>query len=125
MNVTHVTGPSITLETWLQARLREAPLELADAIRSLVVGVPSDDEEGLVSVALDALETVANGAGTRGSAINLLAADAILTYAFEAAAEPGLGGSAARALRLARRIGPRGVIGERFHTRAEARGDAG
>ena len=119
-----VTSPSTTLETWLQARLREAPPELADAIRSLVDGVPTDDEEGLVSVALDALETVAEGQGTRGSAINLLAADAILTYALEAAADPGLGGSAARALRLARRIGPRGLIGERFHARPGAREDA-
>ena len=113
-------SPPVPLGTWLEARLREAPSELAEAIRSRVEGVPDESEEGLVSVALDALDAAASGTGSRGSAIELLAADALLTYALEAAADPALGGSAARALRLARRIGPAGLLGERFDMPAEA-----
>ena len=114
------SSPPITLGTWLEARLPAAPPELADAIRARVEGVLGDGEEGLVSVALDALEAAAGGAGSRGSAIELLAADAILTYALEAAADPELGGSAARALRLSRRIGPAGLIGDRLGAPPEA-----
>lgn len=114
------SSPPVSLGTWLEARLREAPPELADAIRVRVEGVPDDVEEGLVSVALEALETAASGRGNRRSAIELLAADAILTYALEAAADPRLGGGAARALRLARRIGPAGLIGARLDAPPEA-----
>ncbi|WP_419949408.1 hypothetical protein [Candidatus Palauibacter sp.] len=115
-----VSSPRITLATWLETRLREAPPELAEAIRSRVAEVLDDGEEGLVYVALEALEAAASGGGSRGSAIDLLAADAILTYALEAAADPALGGSAARALHLSRRIGPAGLIGERFDAPPEA-----
>ena len=119
----HAAGSSGTLESWLEARLASVPRELAGAIRSLVNGAleeGQDGEEELVTVALDTLEAVAAGGGTRGSAIDLLASDALLTYAFEAAADPERGGSAARARRLARRIGPTGLIGARFDVPAEA-----
>lgn len=111
------------LEAWLGRRLQEAPPELARAIRARVNGRLDDGEEGLVAAALDTLEAVAAGEGARGSALDLLAADAILTYAFEAAADPELGGSAARALRLARRIGPNGWIGDRFDAAGDAHGE--
>lgn len=101
--------------------MRAAPAELGDVIRSLVAGGLDEGEEGLVTVAVGVLEAVAGGGGTRESAIELLAADAILTYAFEAAADPARGGSAARALRLARRVGPVGLMGRRFDASPEAR----
>ena len=109
-----VESDALTLEAWLARRLESAPPELAEAVRPLVRGRLAEGEDGLVHAALDALETATEGEATRADAVTLLAADAILTYALEAAADPALGGSAARASRLAERIGPGGVIGERF-----------
>ncbi|MDE2661620.1 MAG: hypothetical protein OXI39_01270 [Gemmatimonadota bacterium] len=108
------SGP-LTLETWLAGRLDSAPPELAEAVWPLVRGRLADGEDGLVHAALDALAVAAEGEATRAEAVTLLAADAILTYALEAAADPALGGSAARASRLARRAGPGGLIGKRFN----------
>lgn len=119
----HAADSSRTLESWLEARLASVPPELAGAIRSLVSEASEegeDEEEELVTVALNTLEAVAAGGGTRGSAIDLLAGDALLTYAFEAAADPERGGSAARARGLARRTGPTGLIGVRFDAPSEA-----
>ncbi|MCZ0936970.1 MAG: hypothetical protein OXJ54_17565 [Gemmatimonadetes bacterium] len=107
-------GP-LTLETWLAGRLESAPPELAEAVWPLVRGRLAEGEEGLVHAALDALADAAEGEEARAGAVTLLAADAILTYALEAAADPALGGSAARACRLAERAGPDGLIGERFN----------
>lgn len=106
---------AFTLETWLAGRLESAPPELAEAVWPLVRGRLAEGEAGLVHAALDALEHATEGEATRSQAMTLLAADAILTYALEAAADPALGGSAARASRLAERIGPGGLIGERFN----------
>lgn len=105
---------ALTLETWLAGRLASAPPELAEAVWPLVRGRLAEGEHGLVQAALDALATAKEGEATRAEAVTLLAADAILTYALEAAADPDLGGSAARASELAARIGPGGLIGERF-----------
>lgn len=105
---------ALTLEAWLARRLERAPPELAEAVWPLVRGRLEEGEDGLVRAVLDALTIVAEGAGSRSEAFTLLAADAILTYALEAAADPALGGSAARARRLADRSGPHGLIGERF-----------
>ncbi len=107
-------GP-LTLETWLARRLESAPPELAEAVWPLVRERLADGEDGLVQAALAALENATEGEATRAEAVTLLAADAILTYALEAAADPALGGSAARASRLAERAGPGGLIGERFN----------
>ncbi|MXW66497.1 MAG: hypothetical protein F4Z72_05765, partial [Gemmatimonadales bacterium] len=98
-------GP-LTLETWLARRLETAPPELAEAVWPLVRERLADGEDGLVQAALAALENATEGEATRAEAVTLLAADAILTYALEAAADPALGGSAARASRLAERAGP-------------------
>ena len=106
---------ALTLETWLARRLESAPPELAEAVWPLVRGRLEEGEDGLIQAALDALVTAAQGEATRSAAVTLLAADAILTYALEAAADPALGGSAARASRLAERAGPGGLIGERFN----------
>ncbi|MDE2945064.1 MAG: hypothetical protein OXT63_12785 [Gemmatimonadota bacterium] len=107
-------GP-LTLEAWLTGRLRSAPAELAEAVWPLVRERLTEGEDGLVHAALAALENATEGEGTRSEAVTLLAADAILTYALEAAADPALGGSAARARRLAERVGPGGLISERFN----------
>ncbi len=106
---------ALTLETWLAGRLQSAPAELGEAVWPLVKGRLAEGEVGLVHAALDALAVAAEGEATRSEAVTLLAADAILTYALEAAADPALGGSAARASRLAEEVGPRGLIGERFN----------
>lgn len=105
---------ALTLETWLARRLDSAPPELAEAVWPLVRERLAEGEDGLVHASLDALAAATEGEATRADAVALLAADAILTYALEAAADPALGGSAARASRLAARIGPGGLIGERF-----------
>ena len=106
---------ALTLETWLARRLESAPPELAEAVWLLVRGRLAEGEDGLVHAALDALAAATEGDGTRADAVTLLAADAILTYALEASADPSLGGSAAQASELAARIGPGGLIGERFN----------
>ncbi len=111
---------TLTLEAWLEGRLEEAPAELAEAVWPLVRRRLQEGEDGLVQAALDGLAAVAEGAADRSEAVTLLAADAILTYALEAAADPALGGSAARARRLADRAGPHGRIGEHYGTRAGA-----
>lgn len=105
----------LTLETWLAGRLRSAPAELAEAVWPLVRERLAEGEDGLVHAALAALEAASEGEANRPEAVTLLAADAILTYALEAAADPALGGSAARARRLAERVGPGGLISERFN----------
>ncbi len=118
----------LTLEAWFTRRLEEAPAELAEVVWPLVRGRLAEGEEGLVHAALDALAIAAHGAAdgapNRAEAVTLLAADAILTYALEAAADPALGGSAARASRLAEWAGPRGLIGDRFNEE-ETAGDDG
>ena len=67
-----------------------------------------------MTAALRGFDDVVEGMGSRPSALELLAADALLTYAFEAAADPSLGGSASRAVQLADRVGPAGEIGARL-----------
>ena len=78
---------------WLQSRMSDAPPELAADILRLIETTPdldlSDPVTALATAALAGLEQVADGAGERGEALRLLAADAALTYAFEAAADSG------------------------------------
>jgi hypothetical protein len=99
-------------ETWLEARLRTAPDELSRDIRRLVAETPPSDLQdpvrGLARAALTGLEQVADGTGARQEALRLLAADAALTYAFEAAAESG------RSEELAEWVGLRGELGRRL-----------
>ena len=106
---------ALTLETWLARRLESAPPELAEAVWPLVRERLAEGEDGLVQASLDALAAATEGEATRADAVTLLAADAILTYALEASADPALGGSAAQASELAARIGPGGLIGEQFN----------
>lgn len=117
----------MTLNDWLNPRLAVAPPELARAIHELLReagrGAPGGtDPEGatipgrLADAALRGIDEVASGGGTadrsaRGMALRLLAADAALTYAFEAAAD--LDGDV---VGLATRLGPRGALGARLAT---------
>ena len=96
---------------WLEGRLTEVPAELAVAIRELLGDTSPDTAEDLAVAAVRGLERLGVEAEDRASALALLAADALLTYAFEAAADPELGGSAASAVMLAEAYGPTGSIG--------------
>jgi len=99
---------------WLDGRLVETPTELAQAIARLCRGSAcSNKPREMVACALDAFERVGCTSQTRAGALELLAADALLTYAFEAAADPDAGGSASAAVRLAREVGPAGELGRR------------
>ncbi len=99
-------------EVWLEDRLRTAPEELSEYIRRLVgEASPADLVDpvlGLASAALAGLEQVAAGTGEREEALRLLAADAALTYAFEAAAEND------RSRDLTEWVGLRGELGRRL-----------
>ena len=107
---------------WLEPRLERVPEELAGRVRSLVAG----REDGavadvLASVALEELERLADAPQDRHAAVRLLAADAVLTWAFEAAAELGADVPA-----LADATGLRGRMGALLRSRdAGTRGGAG
>lgn len=91
----------MTLEAWLQSRVPPPPPALARRIRealdatSAPVGAPTaevllDAGERLLATLLEADHL------TRNAAVDLLTADALVTYAFEAAAsEPDLIGARA------------------------------
>jgi hypothetical protein len=102
--------------TWLRPRLKEAPPELASGIGALLDSTPGLDFEdpvsALATAALEGLTQVSGGSGERGEALRLLAADAALTYAFEAAAESG------RSDELVRRVGLEGELGVRLAAEA-------
>lgn len=104
---------------WLKPRMMEAPPELAADILRLLDATPeadfSDPVIALATAALAGLEQVADGTGDRGEALRLLAADAALTYAFEAAAEAG------RSAELAARVGLDGELGRRLAREAHER----
>lgn len=108
-------------EDWLATRLRSVPPELREDILSLVAAVPpadrADPASALAAAALRGLEQVVTGSGSRRTALRLLAADAALTYAFEAASEQG------RSAELAERVGLRGEIGARLAREAGGPGE--
>lgn len=108
---------------WLRSRLVEAPPELAADILQLIEDRPEldldDPPYALAAAALAGLEQVAAGSGERTEALRLLAADAALTYAFEAAAEDG------RAAELAARVGLQGELGRRLGEEQASRREPG
>jgi len=65
----------------------------------------------LATCALRELDRVGDDVATRATGVQLLAADALLTFAFEAAAEHGHDIE-----RFADRFGVRGALGERMRT---------
>ncbi len=112
---TRLTMPAstdpISASQWLDGRLETVPPELAAAVRGLVAEVSLEDGRSMADAALVGLARVVSQEEERAGALELLAADALLTYAFEAAADPRLGGSAESASQLADRVGPCGAIG--------------
>lgn len=128
-----MTADAGSLEGWLEARLAGVPPELGDAVRAAlgagaetasIPGIPPGAAR-LGRAALRELDAVGAAARDRGAALRLLAADALLTYAFEAAADPELGGGASEAAALALRLGPRGELGARLAETAGRGGAAG
>lgn len=111
------------VEAWLEPRLREAPPRLAKAVRECLHRAEPDDPPAelsgwLAHAAAQELGRVRAGrAGDRDEALRLLAADASLTFAFEAAAERGedLG-------RVAEEWGVAGRLGRELAARS--RGDS-
>lgn len=85
------------VRTWLAARRPAPPAALAGQLETVLAACPPDRLEGAGSMAaalsllgvcaLDSLE--GRAPGSRGVAMDLLAADAFVTYAFEAASEEG------------------------------------
>ncbi len=72
------------LQKWIRARCPESPMELGSWID--VSGVTEPSTHDLMRVALDALEQARLCPGRiRASAFQLLAADALITYACESA----------------------------------------
>lgn len=85
---------------WLDARRPPMPLELRAAVYAACAARPATGAatgpgggaalaDRLAEAGLEALGRVASAPPERGTAIELLAADALLTYACEAAAEAG------------------------------------
>jgi hypothetical protein len=93
---------------WLRRRLPRAPAPLLDqmlhALPSAVESIP----DALAEAALALYATVLAGRGGRAEALPLLAADALLTHAFQAQAELEPAGLP----ELARRVGAAGRLGE-------------
>ncbi len=120
----HASGDVVVPRAWLEGRLTETPPELA---REICASIEAPCANGLTSatladIAIEVLERVGRDPQTRDSALALLAADALLTYAFESASDLTIGGSAETVTALAARLGPRGRIGDRA-TRGAASGD--
>lgn len=96
--------PPARLAAWLDERLRGVPPELAERIRALGASglagaelhryraVHTDADVAVAALLADAAASavrgvVAGGCSERGAALDLLAADALVTYACEALAE--------------------------------------
>lgn len=88
----------MTLAAWLDSRVPPPPPELAARIRAMAVNDTGSalggerSERAVADRLLDAAEAamralLRDGCLTRESAIELLAVDALVTYAFEAAAD--------------------------------------
>lgn len=110
--------PLTRARRWLERRLEDVPPELAEAVRRGLEGLEGSGDvpagstvaEALAAAALEQFDRILEaGEHGRDSALGLLAADATLTYAFEAAAEGGEGLGA-----LAERLGPAGELGRRL-----------
>lgn len=110
---------------WLHERLEGTHPELAAAVRRCVRESPEPGEDAtcadvLADAAAEELRRVATGPQDRAAAVRLLAADAVLTYAFEAVADEGGDPDA-----LADRVGLRGTLGralvEAIRTGGESR----
>jgi hypothetical protein len=82
----------VTIGEWLAARRPSPPPALRTRIATLLGDSLSRDAADTTEVCLEAAERLvrpllAGNSTTRGSALDLLTADALVTYAFEAAGE--------------------------------------
>lgn len=107
---------------WIRERRDGTPSRLSRAVDRIVAGIAPSEEDGgpwdvMARGALRQLEAVRPDAGDRDAALELLAADALLTYAFHCAAEEGGDLEA-----MAERWGPRGRLGDAL---ARARRETG
>jgi hypothetical protein len=83
---------SKSAEAWLDARAVDAPASLRARMSRALAHSPDVSDslpQALAEAALAELERVLAQPSERAAAFDLLAADALLTYAFEAAAEQG------------------------------------
>lgn len=88
---------------WLDARWPVPPPALAARLRAAARDTALDAPEHLAALGLEVLRAVAaRPTGGRELAVDLLAADALVTYAFEAQAEADVGGLAPLADYVAR-----------------------
>jgi hypothetical protein len=94
-------------EGWLRERVPDAPPELLATMIAAVDHGPAPVPDALAAGALALYRRVASGGGGREDALPLLAADALLTHAFEAQAEIDPAGLE----RLASRWGVHGALG--------------
>lgn len=98
------------VEAWLADRIPPAPAPLAERLAAHLRAVPpevlgSSTTEAMGALGLAALRaSLARGETGDEAALDLLAADAFVTYAFEAAAEEGVEVSPVAATLLARAI---------------------
>jgi hypothetical protein len=81
----------VTLAEWLATRVPAPPPALRDRLGDLLATRGEEDASGAPDACLDAAEELLasllrDGCTSRGSALDLLAVDALVTYAFEAAA---------------------------------------
>lgn len=97
------------LVAWLERRSEPAPASLRPRLAEAVRATPEASGESLVELSSRAGEqllakVLTDGCAARSAASDLLAADALVTYAFEVAAEggemsaPAIEASAARAM---------------------------
>lgn len=109
---------------WLEPRLSGVPAPLAREIRACLeasVRPASSPAEALAVAALEALDGLVDGAPDREAALRLLAADACLVTAFEAAAE----GEGEDPAELAAALGPSGSLGRRLAAALREAGSPG
>ena len=82
----------MTLQQWIDRRELEPPAALAQRLREAVAEAPDNPGQPVPAAAIDAalglLDSLLRGAGpSRAGALGLLTVDALMTYAFEAAAD--------------------------------------
>jgi ubiquinone biosynthesis protein UbiJ len=81
----------VTIDEWLSARSGEVPAELMARILDALRSDLDRDARALPEASMVAAETLLNGVmaqnGTRAEALDLLTVDALVTYAFEGAAD--------------------------------------
>jgi hypothetical protein len=77
-------------DAWLEQREAGVPASLVARMRHHLAGRTGPLPDQLAHAGLDALRTALEAPDQRASAPDLLAADALLTAAFEAAAEEGM-----------------------------------